>query len=99
MDGIYIEALCSAWYGRSGWTLWIEGDIPLRPKTADQLKVGHLFTGRKLNGSPREYLLCTSLGEEDTLVLWTRNFTWTKLQAKFWEVITDHGPLQKPEGK
>lgn len=71
--------------------------VPLRPKTADQLKVGHLFTGRKLNGPPREYLLCASGGEEDVLVLWARDFTWTTLQARDWEVITDHGPLQKPE--
>lgn len=84
-----------------GWielqSLWSEGEVPLRRKTADQLKVGHLFTGRKLNGSPREYLLCTSGGEEDVLVLWARDFIWTTLQARDWEVITDHGLLQKPE--
>ena len=98
-DSVYVRALCPAWSGSYGWTLWVEGEIPSVCKTADQLPLGHLFTGRKLNGTPGEYLLCTSPDEEDTLVLWARDFTWTKLQAKFWEVITDHGPLQKPEVK
>lgn len=79
--------------------LWGEGEVPLQRKTADQLEVGHLFTGRKLKGTPREYLLCTSASEEDVLVLWARDFTWTTLQARDWEVITDHGPLLKPEYK
>ena len=99
MDKTYVRSLIDAWRGDDGWTLWVEGDIPLVRKTAYQLPVGHLFTGRKLNGTPGEYLLCTSPDGEDTLVLWARDFTWTKLQAEFWEVITDHGPIQNPEVK
>lgn len=40
MDDVYLTALSRAWNGFDGWTLWLEGDIPLRRKTADQLKVG-----------------------------------------------------------
>ena len=98
-EDVYTLAFIQGWKGLGGWSLWVKGEIPLIRKTADQLEIGHLFTGRKLNGTPGEYLLCTSPGGEETIVLWARDFTWTKLQAEFWEVITDHGPIQNPEVK
>ena len=45
MDDAYISALIDAWRGEDGWSLYIEGAIPLRRKTADQLEVGTYFLG------------------------------------------------------
>ena len=45
MDDAYISALIDAWRGEDGWSLYIEGAIPLRRKTVDQLEVGTYFLG------------------------------------------------------
>ena len=55
MDSSYVEAFCSAWDDRHGWTLWIEGEIPLRRKTADQLEVGTYFRG--VCGDEKEWFM------------------------------------------
>lgn len=38
-----------AWFGDKGWSLWIEGDIPVKTRTADELEPGTCFYG-KLQG-------------------------------------------------
>ena len=32
-----------AWNGRYGWTLWLDGEIPMRKQTADELPFGTVF--------------------------------------------------------
>lgn len=99
MDGIYIEAFDSAWCGRYGWTLWVEGDIPLIRKTADELEVGRFFTG-KLSCTVRENLMCVAdeygRGKH---VRFAADFSPSRYPATEWVVIEEHGTFQKPEGK
>lgn len=40
----WCEALDDAWHGYGDWTLYIDGPVPIKRKTADQLKPGTLFT-------------------------------------------------------
>ena len=36
-----------AWYGQHGWTLWLDGEIPMRKQTADELPFGTEFRGKQ----------------------------------------------------
>ena len=36
-----------AWAGGRGWTLWLDGEIPMRKQTADQLPFGTEFRGKQ----------------------------------------------------
>ena len=99
MDGIYIEAFDSAWCGRYGWTLWVEGDIPLIRKTADQLEVAHFFTG-VLSGTTSESLMCVASGPGiGKNIRYASDLRPSYHPASKWEVIEEHGTFQKPEGK
>ena len=89
----------TAWYGEDGWSLWIEGDIPLVRKTADQLEVAHFFTG-VLSGTTSESLMCVA-GElgNGKRVRYASDFMPSHHPANKWEVIEEYGTFQKPEGK
>lgn len=39
-------ALQIAWEGEGGWSLWVEGEIPVKKRTADELEPGTCFKGR-----------------------------------------------------
>lgn len=99
MDDAYLSALVDAWHGIKGWTLYVEGDIPLIRKTADQLEPGYFFTG-VLSGTTSESLMCVASGPGIG-----KNIRYASdLKPSFhpgtkWEVIEEHGPFQKPEGK
>lgn len=47
-DGIpgWASVFTEAWNGRKGWSLWIEGEIPLKKLTADELEPGTCFRAR-----------------------------------------------------
>lgn len=98
-NAAYINALYDGWYGNDGWTLYVEGEIPLHRKTADQLEVGHFFTG-VLSGTTSESLMCV-VGEPGNgkHVRYATDFMPSHHPASKWEVIEEHGPFQKPEGK
>lgn len=98
-DYIYVNALTEAWCDEDGWTLWIEGDIPLVRKTADQLEVAHFFTG-VLSGTTSESLMCVA-GElgNGKRVRYASDFMPSHHPANKWEVIEEYGTFQKPEGK
>ena len=95
----YATALRSGWRGENGWTLWLEGEVPLRRKTADQLEPGYFFTG-VLSGTTSESLMCVA-GELGNVkrVRYASDFMPSHHPANKWEVIEEHGPFQKPEGK
>ena len=99
MDKTYVRSLIDAWRGDDGWTLWVEGEVPLRRKTADQLEVGHFFTG-VLSDTIRESLMCVA-GElgNGKRVRYAYDFMPSHHPAEKWEVIEEHGTFQKPEGK
>lgn len=99
MGYAYINALVDAWYGSKGWALYVEGEIPLRRKTADELEVGRFFTG-KLSCTVRENLMCVAdeygRGKH---VRFAADFSPSRYPATEWVVIEEHGTFQKPEGK
>lgn len=68
---IWANALKDAWDNTKDWSLWIEGDIPLKLPTADKLKPGSVFVGK--NGritEPTKFVVAYSTydGEEDITV-------------------------------
>lgn len=95
-DRAYIEAFNQAWRGKDGWSLWVEGEIPLRRKTADQLKVGTYF--REVEGGALMYV---GAGHQRGLkaVYRSPEMFVSPVPAEKWEVIEECGPFQKPEGK
>ena len=99
MDEVYTAALWAGWNGKRGWTLWVEGEVPLRRKTADQLEPGYFFTG-VLSGTTSESLMCVAgdhgIGKR---VRYAFDFMPSHHPASKWEVIEEHGTFQKPEGK
>lgn len=99
MDDAYTNALVDAWYGKSGWTLYVEGEIPMRRKTADQLEVGHFFTG-KVPGANGENLMCVFVGlGNGKHVRYASDFMLSQYPASEWEVLEEYGTFQKPEDK
>lgn len=97
MDDAYIRALIHGWAGEDGWTLWLEGDIPLVRKTADQLEVGTYFLGNcKLVA---EGFMYVGRDEEsiEKAIRFVPSMTISQFGAEDWEVIEEHGTFQKPE--
>lgn len=65
-DLVWDIAISDAWDGVAGWSLWIEGDIPLKLPTADKLEPGSVFVGK--NGritEPKEFVVAYSTYEDD----------------------------------
>lgn len=97
MDPSYVNAFVSAWGGEDGWTLWVEGDIPLIRKTADQLKVGTYFLGEIRETRTDEMYVGEEHGSK--VVLYTPHMGKTVFPTEEWVVLEERGPFQKPEGK
>lgn len=43
--GIWSQVISNGWFGKEGWSLWVEGEIPVKTSTADELKPGSVFIG------------------------------------------------------
>ena len=87
----------TAWYGEDGWSLWIEGEIPLVRKTADQLDVGTYF-----RGEIPCYVECEAYvgGEEFGIgkrVHRAPSMIDSTVPASEWVVLEEYGTFQKPE--
>lgn len=100
MDDIYIEAFGSAWNGTGDWTLWIEGDIPLVRKTADQLEVGTYFLGQAWGDDPYLAYVGRPLKTNTVkTIYYAPEMLKATAPASEWMVLEEYGPFQKPEGK
>lgn len=99
MDDAYINALVDAWHGQSGWTLWVEGEIPLRRKTADQLPVGTYFRGEVPGYSTRLAYVGGDDSDTEKRVHYAPSMEKFRIPASEWEVLEEYGTFQKPEGK
>ena len=97
VNNLYAMSFVGGWSGVEGWTLWIEGDIPLRPKTADQLKPGTYFRG--MSPTRDEFTVC--VGEVAACGQVSIHFTPTMLQSPFkaseWSVLEEYGPFPFPD--
>lgn len=98
MGSVYTIALAQAWEGKDGWTLWIEGEIPLRRKTADQLEIGTYFLGKEEGDSPCLAYVGRPL-KTDTVktIYYAPEMLKTITPASEWVVLEEYGPFQKPE--
>lgn len=94
----YSYALIDAWRGENGWTLYVEGDIPLIRKTADQLKVGTYFYGEAPSGGP-DLVYVGGSSESSKAVYYTPEMFEAISPASEWVVLEEYGPFQKPEDK
>lgn len=57
---IWVNALKESWDNTRGWSLWIEGEIPLKRKTAETLLPGTIFKGQENGIEPRTYVVVLS---------------------------------------
>lgn len=100
VDRVYTSALRYAWDGDNGWTLYVEGEIPLRRKTADQLKVGTYFLGQLKGESPYLAYVGRPLATDtEKTIYYAPEMLKAIATATDWVVLEEYGPFQKPEGK
>ena len=99
MDQIYTKAFCTAWYGKYGWTLWIEGEVPMRRKTADQLEIGTYFRSSARNFGNAVMYVGNSGPDEEKSIHFTPSMTTSGIPASEWVVLEEYGTFQKPEGE
>lgn len=92
-------SLEESWNGETGWALWIEGEIPLVRKTADELEVGTYFLGQAWGDSPCLAYVGRPL---KTHTVKTIYYAPDMLKAitppSEWVVLEEYGTFQKPEG-
>ena len=101
MDYIYVNALIEAWRGEDGWTLWVEGEIPLVRKTADQLEVGKEYY-RVLKNSEPDGVAPELMLRTQGHVLYLNDYTFSQNSPRHFEVVKvigKYGTFQKPEDK
>lgn len=97
---VWAEALGEAWVGQNGWTLWVEGEIPLRRKTADQLKLGTYFLGKTPEKEAKSLVYVGGWNIRDCKsIYYAPSMLKSDFPATQWEVIEEYGTFQKPEGK
>ena len=99
MDKTYVRSLIDAWRGDDGLTLWVEGEIPLARKTADQLEVGTYFRGEIPGYMEGEAYVG---GEEFGIgkrVHRSPSMIESTVPASNWVVLEEYGPFYKPDVK
>lgn len=100
MDESYTTALWSGWNDKHGWTLYVEGEIPLRRKTADQLKLGTYFLGQLKGESPYLAYVGRPLATDtEKTIYYAPEMLKSITPASEWVVLEEYGPFQKPEDK
>ena len=100
MDKTYVRSLIDAWRGDDGWTLWVEGEIPLARKTADQLEVGTYFLGKARGDDPYLAYVGRQLGIDTVkTIYYAPDMLKAITPASEWVVLEEYGPFQKPEDK
>lgn len=66
-NNLYVTAFVYSWTCSYGWSLWVEGEIPLRRKTADQLDEGRCFLGKKGADFDPELMIVVGFTEDPKL--------------------------------
>lgn len=100
MSASYIHALYDGWHGKNGWSLWIEGDIPLVRKTADQLDYYTYFYGHTPGEKPvMAYVGGSREPWSGRRVHYAPCMATSLTRASKWVVLEEYGTFQKPEGK
>lgn len=94
---VWAEALREAWQGENGWTLWVEGEIPLRRKTADQLEVGTYFLGYAPGYKQGTAYVGGGEFDAEKRVHYAPSMRKSTTPASEWVVLEELGTFQKPE--
>ena len=99
-NNLNVTAFVYSWTGSYGWSLWIEGEIPLVRKTADQLEVGTYFLG-ELGGRSIDFMYVGRPIDTDKekTIYYAPDMLKAVTPASEWVVIEEYGPFQKPEDK
>ena len=98
MNSLYVLTFNQGWGGQRGWTLWIEGEIPLRRKTADQLEVGTYFLGKAWDDDPYLAYVGRPLAiDRVKTIYYAPEMLKAITPASEWVVIEELGTFQKPE--
>lgn len=95
-NNLHVTAFVYSWTGSYGWSLWVEGDIPLIRKTADQLEVGTYFRGVY---SKREWFMYVGgepFGDIRT-IYYAPEMLKSVIPASEWIVLEEYGTSPKPE--
>ena len=99
MDEVYNAALWAGWRGKRGWSLYVEGEIPLRRKTADQLDYYTYFYGH----TPGENPVMAYVGGRESgsgkRVHYAPCMATSLTRASNWVVLEEYGTSPKPEGE
>ena len=99
-NNLNVTAFVYSWTGSYGWSLWIEGEIPLVRKTADQLEVGTYFLGKARGDDPYLAYVGHPLKIDVVkTVYYAPEMLKAVTPASEWVVIEEYGPFQKPEDK
>ena len=100
MDKTYVRSLIDAWRGNHGWTLWVEGEIPLIRKTADQLDYYTYFYGHTPGEKPvMAYVGGRSEPWSGRRVHYAPCMATSLTRASSWVVLEEYGTSPKPEDK
>ena len=93
-------SLEESWNGETGWALWIEGEVPLRRKTADQLELYTYFLGQVNGDSPYLAYVGSPLATDTkSTIFYAPEMLKSINPSADWEVIEEYGPFQKPDTK
>ena len=93
------HVLLHSWWGEFDWSLWVEGDIPMRRKTADQLEVGTYFRGEIPGYVEGEAYVGGEEFSIGKLVHRAPSMIESTVPASEWIVLEEYGTSPKPEGE
>ena len=99
MNLIYTRALWHSWLGLHNWTLWVEGEVPLARKTADQLEIGTYFLSKFEEGMEHLVYVGSRAGSGEKTIYYAPEMTKSYSPPYKWVVLEEYGTFQKPEGK
>lgn len=99
-NNLHVTAFVYSWTDSYGWSLWVEGDIPLIRKTADQLELYTYFLGQVKGDSPYLAYVGSPLATDTkSTIFYAPDMLKSINPSADWEVIEEYGPFQKPDTK
>lgn len=92
------SAFKRGWSGKFGWTLWLDGEIPIRKHTADELEPGTEFYG-VLKTSEPEGVAPEAMLRTQAHVLHLDDYTISQMSPRHIEVVTVVGMYGQKESE
>ena len=92
------DAFRDAWKGSDGWTLWLDGEIPMKKQTANELEPGTEFYG-VLKTSEPEGVAPEAMLRTQAHVLHLDDYTISQTSPRHIEVVTVVGMYGQKESE